>query len=78
MKLGDRFAEGRGVTRNDTEALKWYRQASDKGNSVAVDKVIKMFEDRRGFPQTDAEALKFYHHSAEKGKLESILILGQI
>ena len=33
-QLGDRYAEGTGVEKNDAEAARWYRKAAEQGVST--------------------------------------------
>ena len=35
VQLGYMYDHGQGVTKDDTEALKWYRKAADQGSSDA-------------------------------------------
>ena len=39
FKLGLRYARGDGVTKDDEEAVKWYRLAAEQGDAVAQRKL---------------------------------------
>jgi hypothetical protein len=65
--LGWMYAQGRGVTRNDTEAVKWYRKAADQGFSHAQYGLAVMYDEGRGVKQNYAEALKWYRKAGDQG-----------
>ena len=48
--LGVMYAKGRGVTRDDTEAVKWYIKAVEKGDARALCQLADSHE-RRGIPK---------------------------
>ena len=74
--LGRRYDEGRGVTENDTEAVKWFRKAAEQGNAAAQAGLGLAYELGEGVPQNDAEAVKWYQKSAEQGNAKAQLFLG--
>ena len=44
VALGDLYAEGDGVPQDETEALRWYRMATDQGSTEAVSGIQQMAE----------------------------------
>jgi len=65
--LGIIYEYGRGVKRNDVEAVKWYKKASVQGMSVAQYKLGVMYDNGWGVLPSDAEAVKWYRDAAEQG-----------
>ena len=61
------YAEGRGVAKDDAEALKWFRAAADKGNARAQANLGWMFYNGRGVPKDYDSAVQWYRKSAEQG-----------
>ena len=53
--------------KNYAEAMHWYRQAADQGNTVAQTHVGYLYEKGLGVPQDYAEALRWYRMAAALG-----------
>ena len=51
FNLGLRYTTGRGVPRNDREAVAWYRKAAEQGNALAQQNLERMSADGRGIPR---------------------------
>jgi len=66
-KTGFMLAEGRGVAKNDAEAVRWYKLAAEKGLSAAQYNLAVMYEEGKGTAQDPEAALKWYRKAAEKG-----------
>jgi len=49
------------------EAMRWYRQAADQGNTVAQTHVGYLYEKGLGVPQDNAQALLWYRRAADRG-----------
>ena len=58
---------GRGVARNDVEAVDWYRKASVQGMSAAQYKLGVMYDNGWGVAPSDVDAAKWYGDAAEQG-----------
>ena len=65
--LGGMYANGRGVERDDAEAVKWYRFAAEQGDIRAQNDLGVMYATGEGAEQDDAEAVKWYRLAAEQG-----------
>jgi TPR repeat protein/chromosome segregation ATPase len=66
--MGNAYANGTaGVTRDYTEALKWYRRAADKGFAPAQFSCGLAYELGRGVPADAQQAFKYYLLAAEQG-----------
>ena len=77
--LGEMYKWGRGVERDDAEALSWYRKAAEQGNADAQYNLgdayrFEMFD----LEQNDVEAVKWYHKAAEQGSIAGYLGLARI
>ena len=58
--LGVMYADGRGVSQDDAEAVRWYRLAADQGNADAQYNLGVRSQD-------DAEAVRWYRLAADQG-----------
>jgi len=67
FRLGWMYANGRGVARNDAEAVKWLKKSVEQGNAYAQNELGAMYISGRGVAQNDAEAVKWFAKSAEQG-----------
>lgn len=67
LKLGERYAYGRGVRRNDEEAIKWFRLAAEQGNAEAQYKLAIMLDKGFGTSTNHTEALVWYKRAADQG-----------
>jgi hypothetical protein len=66
--LGVRYANGLGVPRDLTEALKWFRKAAEQGNAVAQSRLGNMYANGvGGLPQDHKEAARWLRKAAEQG-----------
>lgn len=62
------FAEsGSGMAKNPREAVRWYRLASDAGQTDAMTNLGYLYEQGRGVPQDYKEAVRLYAKAAEAG-----------
>jgi len=57
---------GRGVSKDDHEAMKWFRRAADQGNASARAYLGVMFAEGRGVPQDYGEAARWYRLAADR------------
>ena len=64
--LGVMYAEGKGVSRNDSEAVKWFRKSAEQGNSAGQSNLGEMYRDGRGVTPNDEEAVSWFQRSAEQ------------
>lgn len=63
LKKGIAAAEAK----NYTEALKWYRLAANKENTVAMHNIGAMYYNGEGIDFDDVEAIKWFQKAADKG-----------
>jgi TPR repeat protein len=74
--LGTLYADGRGVARDEAEAVRWYREAADQGYGRAQLNLGWMYQRGAGVTQDDAEAVRWYRQAAEQGNAEAQNNLG--
>lgn len=76
--LGAMYADGRGVSRDLTEAVKWYRKAAEQGSAVAQKNLAYMYINGLGLPKDPVEAERWYRRAAEQGNAFAQNNLGAI
>ena len=74
--LGLIYLNGRGVQRNDPEAMKWYRRAADQGDADAQVKIGDMYFEGRAVAQDYPEAARWYRLAADSGNATAQYNLG--
>lgn len=74
--LGLMYYAGRGVLKDEREALTWFNRAADQGDAAAQLQLGIMYSDGRGVPQDYAEAAKWYQRAADKNTPEAQYNLG--
>jgi hypothetical protein len=65
--LGVMYENGKGVTRDDKEAVRWYTKAAEQGNAVAQNNLGVMYANGKGVTRDDKEAVRWYTKAAEQG-----------
>ena|GEM_PF-2810159 len=74
--LGAMYAAGRGVAKNDAEAVKWYRLAAEQGYARAQYILSQLYGTGRGVAKDEAESAKWLRLAAEQGYAKAQLELG--
>jgi len=77
-KLGTAYDEGLGVSKDYTEALKWFRLAAEQGHARSQFRVGDMYMSGDGVAKNDAEAVKWFRKAAEQGLANAQGMLGII
>jgi len=62
---------GRGVPRDDNEAMKWYTKAAEQGHAKSQFLTGLMYEEGNGVHRDDQKAAKWYALAAEQGNAEA-------
>jgi TPR repeat protein len=70
------YVKGRGVDKNDTKALKWYRLAAKQNNAFAQLEIGIMYMEGRAVQKDYEEAIKWFRLSAEQGYAGAQRMLG--
>ena len=77
-RLGHRYYEGNGVTKDYTKAAFWIRKAAEQGNSNAQNDLGYCYKNGNGVPKDYSQAVYWYRKAADQGyakaksKLENI------
>ena len=67
FELGVFYYSGLGVSKDDAEALKWYRLAAEQGHSGAQYEIGLRYHAGAGVSEDAKEAVKWYRLAAEQG-----------
>ena len=61
------YASGRGVAKDDAQAVAWYRKAADQGLALAQINLGVMYANGRGVAKDDDEAVAWCRKAADQG-----------
>ena len=70
------YDNGKGVTKNLQEAIKWYKKAAEQGDADAQFNLGVMYENGEGVTKNLQEAFKWYLEAAEQGNARAQNNLG--
>jgi TPR repeat protein len=76
FRLGTIFAEGRRVTKDETQAANWYRKAADQGHAEAQFRLGSMFAEGQGVEKNLVQAIEWVRKAAEQGNIDAKYKLG--
>jgi hypothetical protein len=76
IELGQRYADGRGVAQDLSEAVKWRLLAAKQGSALAQGLVGVMYYVGAGVAADDAEAMRWFGMAARQGVAEAQLFMG--
>ena len=65
--LGLCYYNGKGVTKNYTEAVKWYRKAAEQGDAYAQYNLGLCYKNGYGVPKDISQAVVWYRKAARQG-----------
>lgn len=74
--LGVKYATGQGVSKNDSEAVRHFREAADQGHAAAQNYLGFMYANGRGVAKDDREAVKWYRKASDQGNAPAQSNLG--
>jgi hypothetical protein len=74
--IGDAYYYGHGVSRDYTEAARWYRRAAENSNAMAQSTLGDIYYYGRGVPQDFLEAAQWWQRAADQGVAVAQLNLG--
>lgn len=75
VALGSMYAEGKGVPKNEREALKWLGLAAKQGHANAQNLLGIMYMSGRGVVKNDKEAVRLFRLSADQGNAGALSLL---
>ncbi len=76
FKLGVRYFDGDGVSRDAAEAFRWWKRAADAGNVKATFNVGACYAKGEGVSQDWTQAVAWYRQAAEAGDADAMFNLG--
>ena len=76
-RLGRRYYEGNGVTKDYTKAVYWYRKAAEQGNTKAQESLGLCYASGDGVSENRTKAVYWYRKAAEQGHVVSQYRLGE-
>ena len=76
FNLGTRYASGRGVPEDETEAVRWFRLAADQGHITAQLNLGARYAIGQGVPEDDAESVRWLRLAADQGAADAQHSLG--
>jgi TPR repeat protein len=65
--LGNMYRDGRGVSKDPSEARKWLEKSAATGQVYAMNSLGKMYQDGLGVPKDATQARKWYEMAASTG-----------
>ncbi len=74
--LGRLYGAGAGVSKNMTQAAKWYRRAAEQGHAKAQAMLGVLYSSGQGVPQSHVEAIKWWRRAANQGDADARFNLG--
>ena len=74
--LGNCYAFGKGVEKNLSEAVKWWRKAAEQGDAQAQFNLGVCYANGDGVEKNPTEAVKWYRKAAEQGFAQAQFNLG--
>ena len=70
--VATRFAQGHGIKRDFSEAVKWYGRAAAQGHAIAQYRLAALYEKGQGVSRDGSRAVIWYRRSAEKGNIKAM------
>ncbi len=64
--LGASYENGRGVPKDDQQAIAWYRKAAEQNYAPAQSNLGVMYQNGQGVPRDDEQAIAWYRKAAEQ------------
>jgi len=72
------YERGRGVPKNEAEAVAWYRRAAEQGDPYAQCNLGDVYAQGLGVLKDDIVAVAWYRQSAEQGDFGALYKLGKM
>ena len=76
--LGVCYETGKGTSKNDESAVKWYRKAAENGNAGAQLNLGRMYSLGLGVPKNSEAGVKWFRKSADQGIAQAQAMLGKV
>jgi TPR repeat protein len=75
--LGAMYEHGLWVTKDEADAVRWYRKAAEQGDACAQVNLGWMYENGHGVALDPAEAVRWYRMAADRGMPSRSAILAR-
>ncbi len=75
--VGKCLETGDGVSKDQTEAVKWYRMAAEQGLAEAIFELAKCYRFGIGVKRNRTTASRWLHKAAEQGHAKAMVLLGK-
>ncbi|MEI7819830.1 MAG: J domain-containing protein [Verrucomicrobiota bacterium] len=66
-ELARKFADGKGIPKNEAKATKWYQKAAAQGDDRALTELAERYSEGSGVPKDLAKAARWYEAAADCG-----------
>ena len=76
VELGLRYDKGKGVAKDQVEAVKWYRKAAEQNYARAQNNLGVCYAEGEGVAKDQVEAVKWFRKAAEQNYAEAQYNLG--
>ncbi len=76
--LGVCYSYGKGIAKDETQAVAWYRKAAEQGYAPAQANLGVMYRDGKGIAKDETQALTWLRKAAEQGYAPAQVNLGSI
>lgn len=76
LAMGEKYKEGKGVAKDPTEAIKWFRMAADQGDTNGMRELGAAYMKGEGFEKDPARAREYFAKGAEAGDFNCMYLLG--
>jgi len=76
LRLGYYYSMGKGVEKDPSKAVGWYRKAAEQGNATAMNNLGNAYLNGRGVEKDDAQAVTWYRAAVDSGDARAIAQLG--
>src|SRR5262245_28602531 len=76
FNLGLIYQDGRGVAKDEAEAVRWYRKGADAGDPAAAINLGIMYQKGWGVAKNEAEAVRWFRKAADVGATRGMVNLG--
>jgi serine/threonine protein kinase len=67
VDLGEYYRDGQGVTKDVSQAARWFRRAAEAGNAPGMVFLGYMYQEGEGVEKSDTEAVKWFQKAADHG-----------
>lgn len=75
--LGIAYSDGKGVAKDEREAVEWYRKAAEQGHANGQLLLGTAYSDGKGVSKDEREAVKWWRKAAEQGECVGQFFLGK-